>query len=123
MAIVTLEQLQAHLRLTVGSESPLTPEQEDLQLKLDIAEGMVLDYLARPDDADWTALLQHWVDGEVASPAETVPPAVKGAILLQAGELYGFRGDDLDNPKRDATGDLCPAAKACVYRFRDPALR
>jgi hypothetical protein len=116
---VTLAQLQAHLRLPVGVSSPATAAEADLQLKLDAAEALVLQYIARPTDADWTATMAAWDGG---SPAVAVPATIQAAILLQAGELYGFRGDDLETVKREAPGDLAPGIKALLYRFRDPAL-
>lgn len=121
--IVTLAQLQAHLRLPVGQSSPLTDQEADLELKLEIAQDLVLAYVARPDDEDWTARLAMWVEGEVTSPATEVPARVKAAILMQAAELWGFRGDDLDAPKREAPGDLSPTIKALLYSLRDPMLR
>jgi hypothetical protein len=126
-AIVTLAELQAHLRLPVVQSSPLTVAEADLQLKLDIAEGIVLGYIARPDDAEWTALLAMWAAGEETSPATVVPPQVRGAVLLQAAELWAFRGDDPGSvefqPARDAPGDLSRTIKALLYRFRDPVVR
>ena len=119
MALVTLAQLQAHLRIPVGVSSPPTAAEADLQLKLDAAEAAILLYLERPTDVDWTATMAGWDGG---SPAPVVPASVVAAVLLQAAELYGFRGDDLDTVKREAPGDLAPAIKALLYRYRDPAL-
>lgn len=121
--IVTLAQFQSHLRLPIGASSPLTPDEEDQLLKLEVAQDQVFAYLARPDDADWTARLQHWLDGEVASPAEVVPARVKGAILVQAAALWAFRGDDAEGPKLDTPGELVPAAKSLLYQLRDPMAR
>jgi len=90
-----------------------------LQLKLDQAEAIVRDYIARPADLAWTAVVVSWDSG---SPLVPVPPSITAAILLQAAELYGFRGDDLETVKREAPGDLAPAIKALLYRWRDPAL-
>jgi hypothetical protein len=50
------------------------------------------------------------------------PAVVQAAILEQAAELYGFRGDDPDSVKRDAPGDLSPSIKAKLYRLRKPVL-
>jgi hypothetical protein len=118
MALVSVAQLQAHLRLPIGSGT-LTAE-ADLELKLSAAEATVLQYIERPTDAAWTATMASWGDG--GSPEVAPPPAVQAAILLQAAELYGFRGDDLETVPREAPGDLAPTIKALLYRWRDPAL-
>ncbi len=120
--ICTLAQLQAHLRLPVGQSSPLTTSEADLELKLVIAQAVILRYIARPDDADWTALLTMWADGSETSPGTEPLPEVKGAILMKAAELWGFRGDDLEGPKNEP-GDLSPTIKALLFQLVDPALR
>jgi hypothetical protein len=115
--IVTMSDLLRHLRLSESAD------QTDLYAKLTQAQAMVLDYLADPTNATWTATLAAW--GEpVGSPGVVVPaPAVvQAAILEQAAELYGFRGDDPDSVKRDAPGDLSPSIKAKLYRLRKPVL-
>jgi len=43
-------------------------------------------------------------------------------VLLQAAELYRFRGDDLDEVKDRQPGDLSPFIKTLLYRFKDPSL-
>jgi len=115
--IVTLAQARAHLRLSAAEGAT------DLVDKLAAAEAVVLDYIRRPDDADWTARIEDWVAGATVSPAAEVPLQIKAAILMQMAELWAFRGDDLDGPKREAPGDLSPTIKALLYKFRDPALR
>lgn len=121
--IVSLAQLQRHLRLDVGQSSPLTDDEADLELKLYAAQEIILGYIARPDDTNWSSLIEMWVEGLVTSPSTEVPRQIIAAILMQAAELWGFRGDDLEQPKREAPGDLSPTIKALLYRFRDPALR
>ena len=118
MALVTLAQLQAHLRLPVGVSSPPTTAEDDLQLKLDAAAEAVLQYIARPSDAAWTLTIAGWDGG---SPVVPVPTLIQLAILEMAAALSGFRGDDLESPKADH-GDLPPVVKTLLYRYRDPAL-
>ena len=124
MAIVTLDEAKRHLRLppTTGSPagSPLADDELDLQAKIDAAEALVLDYVAqrRTDVAS-----PLWVDQVLAWDATTVPPVVKAAVLIQVGELYRFRGDDVaaETPGR-APGTLAPFVVALLHRYRDPAL-
>lgn len=122
--IATLEDLQKHLRLPVGQSSPLSDDEADMTEKLETAQELVLDYIARPADLSWTERIASWVSGLPSTSPATIPPAkIKHAILMQAAELWGFRGDDLDGPKREAPGDLSPTIKALLYSYRDPIAR
>lgn len=76
--LVTLVQAKNHLRITLP---PGDPGDVDLQLKLDQAEAIILEYLDTAADAAWV------------SPA-TAPPTVTAAILLTLGDLFEHRGDD-----------------------------
>lgn len=113
-----------HLRLpetsATGSPagSPPTPEDDDLQLKVDHATEIVLDYIARPTDAAWTDEIAAWDAG-------SVPGSVQAAILVQLGELWRYRGDDAANeqPTNPSGGDdLSPFVKNLLRRFRDPVV-
>jgi hypothetical protein len=113
MAILTLDQLKAHLKLS-GTE-----DDDDLELKLAQAEAIVLGYVnQRVSDAD------DWSDTVTAWTSSTAPPEVKAAILMQAGELYRYRGDDeaADTHQKREHGMLSPYVMALLYRYRDPAL-
>jgi hypothetical protein len=79
-ALVTLQQAKDHLQLPTMAAGH--PDEADLQLKLDQAEAIILDFLAAKADPAWT-------------PA-TVPPQVTAAILLLLGGLYRHRGDVMD---------------------------
>lgn len=103
--LVTLDQAKKHLRLT-GSD-----DDDDLRLKLLAAQAIIVDYLTSTDE-DWTATIAAWTD-------ETVPEYVRASILLQFGELYRFRGDDIDQPVRDP-GTLSPTIRALLARARTP---
>lgn len=96
--LVTLAQAKMHLRIDVSTDDV------DIQLKLDQAEAIILDYLK--DRAD-----PAWVD-----PA-TAPLPVTAAILLMTARLYEHRGDA---EKEDR--DLWTALERLLMRFRDPAL-
>lgn len=114
-SLVTLQQLKGHLKLPdLGSPDP---REEDLEIKLDAAEEIVLGHIARTDDEDWTAAIAAWTE-------ETVPRRIKVAILMQAADLYRFRGDDAPADQRKAEeGFLAPDVRRLLVPFRDPTLR
>ena len=108
--LVTLAQAKAHLRLPTD----VTADDADLRLKLEVAQELVLDYVAqRVDDADdWSDTVDGW-------DVDTVPKRVQQAILLQFGELWRYRGDEAD-PRSEPT--LAPAIQRLLCLLRDPAL-
>lgn len=113
MALVDLDQLKAHLKISG------TAEDDDLEIKLAQAEAVVLSYVnQRVSDADdWSETVAAWDE-------ETVPAVVQAAILMQAGELYRYRGDDeaADTHQKREHGMLSSYVMALLYRLRDPAL-
>jgi hypothetical protein len=119
MRLITRELAEAHLRIT----APSAYEEIDLLAKIAQAEDLVLDYVnQRRSDADlWLAEVEAW---DVTDTAALPPPQVQAAVLVQLGELYRFRGDDLeaDQPVRDLGSVLHPLAAAYLYRHRDPAI-
>lgn len=113
--LIDLSQAQRHLRLPVGVSSPMTNGELDVQEKLDQATALIVQYLERPDDTAWTAEMAAWT-------VQNVPGPVAAAILIQLAELYRFRGDDGEGPKREA-GYLAPTVVALLKRYRDPIAR
>lgn len=114
--LVTFAQAVAHLNLPESLlGSPDSQQGADVALKLELATGLVLDYLDRGDD--------DWIETMIAWDADTVPRPVKAAVLVQLGELFRFRGDDPEKtvPSREH-GFLAPMVVAYLHRFRDPAL-
>jgi hypothetical protein len=111
---ITLAQAKVHLRI-------LTPaghvDDPDVQQKLDTAEALVFGYVGRTTAGRETVAL--WVD------EATTPPDVRGLVLLQLGELWRFRGDDLaaQGPPRDADAALAPNVLNALRRFADPVLQ
>lgn len=108
-ALVTLAQAKAHLRIdTIDGD----PDDVDLQLKIDQASAIVIDYLSTRADPNWS----------VADPLPTggivVPGNVSAAVLLVLAHLYEHRGDDM------ATVDeaLWLAVTRLLVRFKDAAL-
>lgn len=109
MSLITLDQAKAHLRIDLTSTSPQEAWEADLTLKMAQAEHIILDYLKVPMTSP-----DYW-------DLTTVPPLVQSAILLQLGELYRFRGDDVEAPAH-TPGDLSPVITNILRRYRDPAL-
>jgi hypothetical protein len=114
MPLITLATAKLH----IGETS--TARDTDLTLKLAQAEAIVLAYIARPSDDDWTAMLAAWTDA-------TVPKPVQAAVLLMFGELVRDRGDEDPNLRQRSTqelGDL-PHDVAALLRvsgYRRPVL-
>lgn len=112
--LISLDVLKGHLRLPPDYKS----EDDDLQLKLDMATVVVLDFVnQRVSDAEaWALTVAGWTE-------DTVPLQVQAAILNQAAYLYRFRGDDpsQDEPKREE-GYLPPSVTMWLTRLKDPAL-
>lgn len=113
--LISLQQAQRHLRLPVTlGESPMTDAELDLQDKIDDATSMILNYLARPDDPDWLEEMESWA-------VDALPGVIKAALLVQIGELYRFRGDEVDVQTREP-GFLSPQVRAYLTPYRDPVI-
>lgn len=108
-ALITPDQARSHLRISDGG----SPEDADLELKMEQATSIVLNYIERPDDPDWSDEIASWT-------VATVPRPVHAAILVQLGELWRFRGDDTtaDAPKNQH-GFLSPQVERYLTRYRD----
>lgn len=112
--IVSIDQARAHARL-LPAGSPPSAEEEDHILKLRQAHGLVLDYINRPSDEDWTEEILAW-------DAETAPAAVQAAIMRQFAELVRFRGDDDDDRGAGDGTDLSPRVKQLLRMYRTPVV-
>lgn len=114
MALITIAQAKAHLRIDVPTTPTPDPSDADLLLKMDLAEAIILDYLKVGAESP-----PRWTEA-------TVPPVIVAAILLQLAELYRFRGDDpgtiVSSPNRGEAGSLSPMIEGLLRRYRDPAL-
>ena len=111
-ALVTLDQAKQHLHIVMPAGDPDEP---DLQLKLAQAQAIIIDYCNTT--TYWRALTATWTSA-------TVPEPVTAAILLELGELWRFRGDDLhdEGPPHEAGLDLSPVIVSLLRRTRDPVL-
>ncbi len=112
--LVTLDQAKSHLKLPAISPDP---QDDDLELKLQVAHENVMDYLSqRVSDQDtWQETVDAWT-------VDTVPKRVMAAILEEFSFLYRFRGDDEQKAPENPGDSVCPGAKRLLIRFRDPAL-
>lgn len=99
--LVTLVTAKEHLRITLP---PGDPVEADVQLKLDQAEAIILDYIAERVDPLWVS-------------PETAPKPVTAAILLMLARLYEHRGD-----LEEADADLWLAIERLLMRLRDSAI-
>jgi hypothetical protein len=98
--LVTLQTAKDHLQ--IPTMPPGDPDEADVQLKLDQAEGIILDYLAERADPAWV------------SPA-TAPPNVTAAILKVLTGLYRDRGDNEEMAEK-----RWAEIRNLLQRFRDP---
>jgi hypothetical protein len=104
--LVTLDQVKARLRITS------TEEDVDLQALVDQAEAQVLNWCSVT--APSQAVVAGWT-------AATVPPVVVAAILVQAGELDRYRGDDPDAPPREGES-LAVGVRELLRPYHDLAM-
>jgi hypothetical protein len=111
---ITLAEAKVHLRITTPAGHVDDP---DVQQKLDAAEALVFGHVGRT--AAGQATLATWID------AATTPPDVRGLVLLQLGELWRFRGDDVaaQGAPRDADAPLSPLILNALRRYSDPVLQ
>lgn len=115
--IVTLAQAQDHLALPYGQH------EEDLELKIAAATQLVLEYIAQRRDEDeqteWVQTIESWGIGSPEAPRVIVM-----AVLIQVGELYRFRGDDMatDRPPSGDGTELTPLVRRLLHRYRSPSI-
>jgi hypothetical protein len=108
--LVTLDQVKARLGITS------TAADADVQAMADQAEAHIVGWCSTTPRAK--AVADTWVD------AATVPLVVVAAILVQTGELYRFRGDELQGPPRpsDGGGDLGVQVRELLRAYHDPGI-
>jgi hypothetical protein len=108
---LALDTAKQHLKIPIVASDPGDP---DLTAKLAAAEATIYNYVSRTEAG--RTHLSDWVT------AGAPPAFVTAAILLQLGELWRFRGDDLETPPRDEFQDLSPTIVALLRRVCDPVL-
>lgn len=111
LKLITLEQAKTHMRA-----SDIVGQDGDIELKIEAASAAVIDYLKSYADrfADSNYLAEDADDDEVA---DSIPPVVKLAVLMQTAHYYMDREGNVDF----GLGKLCPQAESLLYRLRDPA--
>ena len=119
--IVTLEQARSHLNMIAPVGSP-SPDDADLQLKIDAATELVCEHISdrNPADPAWIAEIESW--GVTVSPVSPAPAVIQMSVLLQFGELVRFRGDEREGPLRDPYSSLSPLVEGLLRRYHDPTL-
>jgi hypothetical protein len=114
--LITLVQAKAHLGITTP---PGDVDDPMLQLKVDAAQMVILNYVGRTAYGLGVAAL--WTD-----PDET-PADVQHAALIMFAEFFRFRGDDpdfaSDRPIRNPDQDLPPVVLGLLRRYGDPVLQ
>ena len=123
--LITVAQANAHLRLDLAGENDSPPFSSDdrlpdLQLKMDQAEGIIINYL-KLDDAEFELA----VNGDPDASPVVVPTwsdrdrfNVQAAVLLVLSALY-------DDEIQRTLGDYMKAdgvIPLLLMRLRDPAL-
>jgi hypothetical protein len=106
--LVTLAQVKARLRITSTADDP------DVQSLTDQAEAQIVGWCSTTPRAK--AVADTWVD------AATAPLVVVAAILVQAGELYRFRGDEPAGPPRTAGEELGVQVRELLRAYHDPGI-
>ena len=91
-ALVTLEQARHRLRLSAAEDY----HEPDVEMKMEQASDIVIDYIKRPD--------HEWTDADT-------PPVIQAAILEVLMRLF----EGSDDP-------LSSGVKSILWRYRDPAL-
>jgi hypothetical protein len=106
--LVTLAQVKARLRITS------TADDVDVQALTDQAEAQIVGWCSTTPRAK--AIADTWVD------AATAPLVVVAAILVQAGELYRFRGDEPAGPPRATGEELGVQVRELLRAYHDPGI-
>lgn len=81
-----------------------------IDLKMQLATGIVLDYVGLNDPV--TGVARTWTEA-------TVPDPVKAAILELVANMWAHRGDEEQAASID---DLPPRVRAWLNRYREPVV-
>lgn len=101
-SLISLERAKDHLRV-YGDD-----EDSEIYLKAEEASSIVLDRCN--STAWWRAITPTWT-------VDTVPPAVRSAMLLLLTHLYEHRGDDMGEDER-----LWAAVDRLIAMHKDPVV-
>ena len=104
MALITYDEAIAHTRLSIPAASPPSEAENDLRLKMIMAESLVRVHLkCVPDDEEELDL-------------------VRAAVLKVLGNLYRFRGDDESTFGRGTPDPISSDVVQLLNMLRKPAL-
>jgi len=98
---ITLDEAAAHLRIDMIESGD--DREPDLQMKIDQAEAIVVDYL-KYEETGWDE--------------DSIPRPIKAAMLLVLSALWDDREGKGDGDYLDENG----AVARLLRRYRDPAL-
>jgi len=116
MALITFQQAADHLKRTFPDGVMPMPGVADLQLKMEIATALVLDYIQRAADdvsPPWTDATDPALDPDFA--------LVQAGILIVLTDLDRFRGDDQEESGDVNEHDIPPRAARILKRLKDPS--
>lgn len=106
MPLITLDQAKTQIRVPLDS----VEYDEDLELKIEHATALVVDFLNRNED-DWVA------GSPQASPSDQEFPLVQAAVLEVLTNLWRHRGDD-----GTADGPMTKRVELMLRGIRIPAI-
>lgn len=111
-SIVSLQEAKDAAYITTDDNNA------DLQLRLEVAHELCLDYLDNRIDND-----EDWPETLAGYTSDTAPRRLKGAILHTFVHLQRFRGDDDEktNPKLE-DARLPAHVRMMLDRLRDPTV-
>jgi hypothetical protein len=124
MALVTMDQARRHLNIPASGAPPVSEHDTDIAEKQEEAEALILGYVRRRMGADasaaWLAEVATW--DVTAVPAVTPPAQVRAAVLRMLGDLWRYRGDDLENERPPIEpGELPRHVTTLLDQLCDPA--
>ena len=114
MALVTLEQVKDHLKVTHHFED------RDLELKLRQATAIILDYLNRTDLG--SPLPDDPTDLDPTDMTTVERAIVSAAIIKLVANFDRWRGDEAQDENPATEMFLTPDIRGILSRLRDPAM-
>lgn len=111
-SLVSLQTAKEAVNITYNSSDA------DLQLRLELAHEIVLDYLDNQIDDDddvWLETILAWTE-------DNAPRRVKGAILHLFVHLVRFRGDDIEKDVPELVNGMPAHLRLMLDRLRDPTV-
>lgn len=111
--LVTIKQAERHLRLDIDNTN--TEHVPDLELKLDAATEIILNYLKIPIPEHTSPIEDSPTYDYWANNPNAVPFGIKAAALLAVAELW-------ENREASVADVLSPAVCSLLARYRTAAM-